>query len=389
MAWKVLSEDGLGHIAAHKYKPGKYTPLDNVLNPFWLQLVELLPKWLAPNLVTLSGFLPIIASYILAWYFSPDFSTPVPRWVAILTAWSLFVYQTLDALDGKQARRIGASTPLGQLFDHGCDCLATLSHHSMAVLVFLPGSSRSGIAGLAALQTGFFLAQWQERYTGVLHTSFGPVGVTETQFGLMALALLAGIAGPDQVKAWAASEVQVPWASISMSLGELACLGWVLFCALIIMICLVKTITHVASGLSEGPGTPAQQLIESATSLLPVVLLNLLLFAWQPSMIQKAPRVICLVVGLLFFYYTAQMILFSMARMSFPIVQPTLIAFGCLTIASRLLPEQTHLILPVLKVFSALLCFHVFIWLAIAITELKAKLRIYAFSVTSPEAKSK
>jgi len=389
MAWQVLSEDGLGHIATHKYKPGAYTPLDNVLNPFWLQLVEFLPKWFAPNLVTLSGFLPIVVSYILAWYFSPDFSTPVPRWVAVLTACSLFLYQTLDALDGKQARRIGASTPLGQLFDHGCDCLATLSHHSMAALVFLPGSSRSGIAGLAAMQTGFFLAQWQERYTGVLRTSFGAVGVTETQFSLMVLALFAGVLGPDQVKALAASEVQVPWASISMSLGQLACLGWVLFCILMSMICLVKTITHVASGLSEGAGTPVQQLLESTTYLLPVVLLNLFLFAWQPSVVEKAPRVICLVVGLLFFFYTAQMILFSMARMSFPVVQPTLIAFGCLTIASRLAPEQTHLILLALKAFAALLCVHVFIWLATAIAELKSKLRIYAFSVASPEAKTK
>jgi phosphatidylglycerophosphate synthase len=29
------------------------------------------------------------------------------------------MYQTLDAVDGKQARRTGTSSPLGQLFDHG------------------------------------------------------------------------------------------------------------------------------------------------------------------------------------------------------------------------------------------------------------------------------
>lgn len=31
----------------------------------------------------------------------------------------LFVYQSLDAIDGKQARRTGTSGPLGELFDHG------------------------------------------------------------------------------------------------------------------------------------------------------------------------------------------------------------------------------------------------------------------------------
>jgi hypothetical protein len=31
----------------------------------------------------------------------------------------LFAYQSLDAIDGKQARRTGSSGPLGELFDHG------------------------------------------------------------------------------------------------------------------------------------------------------------------------------------------------------------------------------------------------------------------------------
>ena len=33
----------------------------------------------------------------------------------------LFVYQSLDAIDGKQARRTGTSGPLGELFDHGTE----------------------------------------------------------------------------------------------------------------------------------------------------------------------------------------------------------------------------------------------------------------------------
>ena len=34
-------------------------------------------------------------------------------------AFTIFIYQTLDAADGKQARRTNSATPLGQLFDHG------------------------------------------------------------------------------------------------------------------------------------------------------------------------------------------------------------------------------------------------------------------------------
>ena len=42
----------------------------------------------------------------------------------VIAAICAFIYQTLDAVDGKQARRTNTSGPLGQLFDHGCDALA-------------------------------------------------------------------------------------------------------------------------------------------------------------------------------------------------------------------------------------------------------------------------
>ena len=48
-----------------------------------------------------------------------------PIWGQIATAIGLFIYQTLDAIDGKQARRTNSSSPLGELFDHGCDGVST------------------------------------------------------------------------------------------------------------------------------------------------------------------------------------------------------------------------------------------------------------------------
>ena len=38
----------------------------------------------------------------------------------------LFLSHTLDGIDGKQARRTGNGTPLGELFDHGCDSWSTV-----------------------------------------------------------------------------------------------------------------------------------------------------------------------------------------------------------------------------------------------------------------------
>jgi phosphatidylglycerophosphate synthase len=36
---------------------------------------------------------------------------------------SVWIYSSLDAIDGKQARRTGETGPLGELFDHGCDAV--------------------------------------------------------------------------------------------------------------------------------------------------------------------------------------------------------------------------------------------------------------------------
>ena len=48
----------------------------------------------------------------------------VSGWIPLALAITMFMYQTLDAIDGKQARRTGSSNALGELFDHGCDSLS-------------------------------------------------------------------------------------------------------------------------------------------------------------------------------------------------------------------------------------------------------------------------
>lgn len=54
-----------------------------------------------------------------------------PLWAYLLCAVGLFIYQSLDAIDGKQARRTNSSSPLGELFDHGCDSLSTGEHYTL------------------------------------------------------------------------------------------------------------------------------------------------------------------------------------------------------------------------------------------------------------------
>merc|ERR1719326_1316361 len=68
----------------------------------------------------------MICTYLVFWYFEPTFTKPSPRWLMIVAGLVLWFYQTMDAMDGKQARRTGSSSPLGQLFDHGCESVVTI-----------------------------------------------------------------------------------------------------------------------------------------------------------------------------------------------------------------------------------------------------------------------
>jgi len=52
------------------------------------------------------------------------FKNTIPSWCFYYAAFCLWAYSTLDAIDGKQARRTKSSSPLGQLFDHGCDAFS-------------------------------------------------------------------------------------------------------------------------------------------------------------------------------------------------------------------------------------------------------------------------
>ena len=45
----------------------------------------------------------------------------VPGIIFLWNCSAMLIYQTLDNMDGKQARKTGSGSPLGLLFDHGCD----------------------------------------------------------------------------------------------------------------------------------------------------------------------------------------------------------------------------------------------------------------------------
>lgn len=84
-----LSKKELEFIKSYRYKTGGLTPLEiYVFDPFWTFIANnLLPDWLAPNLMTLAGLLVPVMQLIVIGYLNPSFSAVLPPWV-----WYLCVF---------------------------------------------------------------------------------------------------------------------------------------------------------------------------------------------------------------------------------------------------------------------------------------------------------
>ena len=105
-------------------------------------------------------------SLALVIHYLPAFKGDMPEWLAYTLSVNSLVYQTLDNMDGKQARRTGNSSPLGLLFDHGLDTL------NVAICcVCLAAVLQSGVGGALALVwicgiLGMYFSAWEQWCTG-------------------------------------------------------------------------------------------------------------------------------------------------------------------------------------------------------------------------------
>ncbi|KAK2585815.1 hypothetical protein KPH14_010413 [Odynerus spinipes] len=192
---KLLSPGQLKRLSEHKYSCTTSSLLDAFLQPWWDWLVSKVPLWLAPNLITILGLIVNIVTTLILVYYSPDARAEAPRWACFLCALGLFIYQSLDAIDGKQARRTGTSTPLGELFDHGCDSISTVFVALSACIAVQLGYYPTWMFFQCfCAMTLFYCAHWQTYVSGSLR--FGKIDVTEAQFTIIGIHLISAIFGP-------------------------------------------------------------------------------------------------------------------------------------------------------------------------------------------------
>lgn len=132
-----------------------------------------MPTWLAPNTITLIGFTFCLVPFVLLfslWGTTFDKTdaeiAQSPRWFYGFYGVCYFMYRMLDECDGKQARRTGNSSPLGMLFDHGCDAF-TVSYCLMIFMKFLNfGNNMHAIVWFSGSISLFHFTNMEEYYIG-------------------------------------------------------------------------------------------------------------------------------------------------------------------------------------------------------------------------------
>lgn len=187
-----LTEKQLKRLKEHCYKASGSTMLDPYMQGWWEWVVHKLPLWLAPNCMTLAGLLTLILTAALFILYSPDAKQDIPPWLPLLGALSIFIYQTLDACDGKQARRTQSQSQLGELFDHGCDSLSTIFIALIVAITCKLGSSPELLFFQCCFAIClFYTAHWQTYVSGFLR--FGKFDVTEIQISIMFILIVTAL----------------------------------------------------------------------------------------------------------------------------------------------------------------------------------------------------
>ncbi|XP_046416557.1 ethanolaminephosphotransferase 1-like isoform X1 [Neodiprion fabricii] len=206
-----LTQEHLMGFENYKYSSLDTSPLSiYVMHPFWNKVVEYCPKWVAPNLLTFTGFLFTVVNFLMFasydyYYYASSDNIPeypnIPRWVYAMAAFNIFMAYTLDGIDGKQARRTQTSGPLGELFDHGLDSWTAMLITVCMYSVF--GRTDHSVAPLRMyfilwnVFINFYLSHWEKYNTGVL---FLPWGYDASMLATIIVFVLTTFAGHEAWK---------------------------------------------------------------------------------------------------------------------------------------------------------------------------------------------
>jgi len=385
-----ITKEGLKRLDNYKYKSGGYSKLDNKMNPFWEWVETKVPRTMAPNTVTLIGFVFMAASYGTMLFYDSTFTKDIPHWIYIFASVCQFIYQTLDAVDGKHARTTKCSSPLGQLFDHGCDsfsmCFLILTVCQMTRL----GPSNELLFFSGLIQLGFFCANWGEYHSGVLTTSVTYFGVTEGELLILGCLFIAGVFGPG---VWDLSIAQL-LTSVGLHVdgsgsGELV--GWLLTTGLKMLVLrfMYVVVTIILVYFFITTLMVAKDKALALSQFVPVIGLIISLRLWcNLPIFMTDPAVVLLSSALIFSLITCRLIISSLTEMRTPVYQKEVIVFLIFGVIMKFISPMfgsktlDYLILYSLPVYVT---GSVFMWSRGVIEQISSYLGIYCFSLQKRE----
>ncbi|OAY47397.1 choline/ethanolaminephosphotransferase 1 [Manihot esculenta] len=298
-----------GVAALHRYK---YSGVDHsyvakyVLQPFWSQFVNFFPLWMPPNMITLTGFMFLVTSALLGYIYSPHLDMAPPRWVHFAHGLLLFLYQTFDAVDGKQARRTNSSSPLGELFDHGCDALACAFESMAFGSTAMCGRDTFWFWVISAVP--FYSATWEHFFTNtlILPAINGP---TEGLMLIYVAHFFTGLVGAE----WWAQQFgkSLPFLSWVPIISEIPTFRAVLF--LMIAFGVIPTIAFNVCNVHKVVQARKGNMLLALAMLYPFIVLMGGVLVWDylsPSDIMgNYPHLVILGTGLAFGFLVGRMIL--------------------------------------------------------------------------------
>ncbi|XP_066592681.1 ethanolaminephosphotransferase 1-like [Prorops nasuta] len=336
---KYLTEEHLTGFENYKYSSLDTSPLSvYIMHPFWNRVVQYCPKWIAPNLLTFSGFLftvlnfLIFASYDYYFYASsndhPEYP-PVPQWIFGLAAFNIFMAYTLDGIDGKQARRTQTSGPLGELFDHGLDSWTAMLITVCMYSVF--GRTDHSVSPLRMyfilwnVFVNFYLSHWEKYNTGVL---FLPWGYDASMIATIAVFIFTSICGHN---AW---KFELPG---GLSAG-------ILFELLLYISALISNFPVVLWNIYKSYRDKTgkmRTLPEALRPLVPLILLFTISTIWivhsptHINILERDPRIIYFAMGTIFSNICCRLIVSQMSNtrcevlpwILFPVIVATILSF--------------------------------------------------------------
>ncbi|XP_075125446.1 ethanolaminephosphotransferase 1 isoform X2 [Leptodactylus fuscus] len=380
--WEYVTPEQLSGFDRYKYSAVDTNPLSlYVMHPFWNSIVKFFPRWLAPNLITFSGFLLLVFNFFMMAYFDPDFyaSSPghvhVPSWVWIVAGILNFTAYTLDGVDGKQARRTNSSTPLGELFDHGLDSWACIYFVVTVYSIF--GRGETGVSVLVlylllwVVLFSFILSHWEKYNTGIL---FLPWGYDLSQVTISCVYLVTAVVG---VETW---YKPVVYNILYRDFFTTMIVG----CAL--SVTLPMSLYNVYKGYRNNT-LKHTTLYESMLPLISPVLLFILSTLWifaSPLQILEAhPRLFYFMVGTTFANITCQLIVCQMSNTRCQPLSWLLIplALVVLAVVSGFAHDMEALLLMLLTALVTIAHLH---YGVSVVNQLSKHFNIYTFSLKKP-----